>query len=116
MHKVAKQTPGVGPLSEELRWGQPSFLTAESGSGSTIRLDALRRDPAQVALYFHCQSGLVPQFREFYPGILTFESERAILLPVVGKLPRAALGHCISLALTHHLRKKSTIKRGRKHD
>ena len=32
---VAAATQGVGPLEETLRWGQPSYLTAQSGSGST---------------------------------------------------------------------------------
>jgi len=36
---VAKKTPGVGKLEEDLRWGQPSYLTLETGSGSTIRID-----------------------------------------------------------------------------
>jgi Domain of unknown function (DU1801) len=108
---TAKNLEGVGKVSEELRWGQPSFLTPETGSGSTIRMDGLRDDPARVALYFHCQSGLVPQFRELYADKFTFENDRAILLPVDKPLPRAELAHCISLALTHHLRKKSVVKK-----
>ena len=112
VREVAGQTPGVGQLSEELRWGQPAFLTPETGSGSTIRLDALRNDPSKVALYFHCQSGLVPQFRELYRDTLIFEKDRAIVLAVADNLPKPALAHCISLALTHHLRKKSPATRG----
>jgi hypothetical protein len=104
---TAKKVDGVGTISEELRWGQPSFLTPETGSGSTIRMDGLRNDPTRVALYFHCQSGLVPQFRELYGDTLMFEKDRAILLPVDRPLPRNELAHCISLALTRHLRKKS---------
>jgi Domain of unknown function (DU1801) len=108
---TAKGLDGVGKISEELRWGQPSFLTPETASGSTIRMDGLRNDPKRVALYFHCQSGLVPQFRELYADKFTFEKDRAILLPVDKPLPRAELAHCISLALTHHLRKKSVVKK-----
>ena len=105
---TGKQLEGVGAICEELRWGQPSFLTLESGSGSTIRMDGRRNDPTLVALYFHCQSGLVPQFRELYGDKLTFEKDRAILLAADKPLPKAELIHCISLALTHHLRKKTT--------
>jgi hypothetical protein len=108
---TARELEGVGTISEELRWGQPSFLTPETGSGSTIRMDGLRNDPKRVALYFHCQSGLVPQFRELYSNKLTFEKDRAILLPVDKPLPCAELAHCISLALTHHLRKKPASTR-----
>jgi hypothetical protein len=106
---TAKGLEGVGKIGEELGWGQPSYLTPETGSGSTIRMDGLRDDPKRVALYFHCQSGLVPQFRELYADKFTFEKDRAILLPVDTPLPRAELVHCISLALTHHLRKKSAF-------
>src|SRR5260370_37333640 len=36
---TAKATEGVGALQETLKWGQPSYLTPATGSGSTIRLD-----------------------------------------------------------------------------
>jgi len=47
---VAEATDGVGPLDETLKWGQPSYLTAATGSGSTIRLDRLKKDEG-YALY-----------------------------------------------------------------
>ena len=53
---------GVGPLTETLKWGQPSYLTQESGSGSTVRIDRLKKGDG-YAIYFHCQSGLVDEFR-----------------------------------------------------
>ena len=39
MFEVAAATPGVGKLTETLKWGQPSYLTEETGSGSTVRID-----------------------------------------------------------------------------
>jgi hypothetical protein len=30
---VARQTKGVGKLQETLKWGEPAYVTAESGSG-----------------------------------------------------------------------------------
>jgi hypothetical protein len=104
---TAVSTKGVGQIEEALRRNQPSFLTPETGSGSTIRIDGLRRDPEKLALYFHCQSGLVETFKNHYGSALTFEGNRAILLDANLALPKDALAHCISLALTHHLRKKS---------
>ena len=50
---------GVGRLTETLKWGQPSYLTAESGSGTTVRIDRLKNRDDGYAIYFHCQSGLV---------------------------------------------------------
>ena len=37
---TASATKGVGALEETLKWGQPSYLTPQTKSGSTIRIDA----------------------------------------------------------------------------
>ena len=102
--ETAKATKGVGALEETLKWGQPSYLTPETGSGSTIRIDQVKPAADQVAIYFHCQTNLVETFRELYPE-LDYSGNRAILLDTAGKLPDAALRHCVALALTYHLRK-----------
>jgi len=98
---AARTTPGVGALEETLKWGQPSFLTAESGSGSTIRIDRVKSEPDRYALYFHCQTGLIATFRELYPE-LTYGGHRCIVLDTSADLPEEALRHCITLALTYH--------------
>ena len=103
---TAKKTKGVGAIEEALKWGQPSYLTSESKSGSTIRIDQVKSVPNQYAVYFHCQTNLVETFRELYPD-LKYSGNRAILLDASDKLPEAALRHCVGLALTYHLRKKS---------
>ncbi len=46
IYDTAARIEGVGPLEEALKWGQPSFLTSESKSGSLIRVD-------QKSLVFH---------------------------------------------------------------
>ena len=104
---TARDLNGVGKITEALRWGQFSFLTLESGSGSTIRIDGNRKDANAVAMYFNCQSGLVDHFRELYGDSLKFEGKRAIVFDTQAHVPEAAIRHCISLALTHHLRKNS---------
>ena len=96
---------GVGALNETLKWGQPSYLTAETGSGTTVRIDRLKKSDG-YAIYFHCQSGLVGQFKELYPDTFRFEGKRAIVFDLKDSVPKRALAHCIGLALTHHLRKK----------
>lgn len=108
--KTAAKTEGVGALEETLKWGQPSYLTSESGSGSTIRIDRIKNSGEQYALYFHCQTGLVPAFREFYPKKFAYEGNRAILLDANKKPDEKALAHCIALALTHHARKAGKRK------
>ncbi len=113
---TAARTDGVGRIEEALRWNQPSFLTPETGSGSTIRIDGLRNAPEKLAMYFHCQSGLIEIFKNHYDSNLVFEGNRAIMLDAALALPKEALAHCISLALTHHLRKKSEKVSARKND
>jgi hypothetical protein len=103
---VAARTAGVGRLTETLKWGQPSYLTTESGSGTTVRLDRLKNGDG-YALYFHCRSGLVDLFRTIYPDTFVYEGNRAILFGTTARIPRRALGHCLALALTHHARRKS---------
>ena len=103
--KTARTTEGVGALEEALKWGQPSYLTSESKSGSTIRIDGVRSVPNQYAVYFHCQTNLVETFREIYPQ-LSYSGNRAILLDAGAPLPKAELGHCVALALTYHLHKR----------
>jgi hypothetical protein len=103
---TAKATEGVGAIEEALKWGQPSYLTSESRSGSTVRIDQVKTVPNQYAVYFHCQTNLVETFRELYPE-LKYSGNRAILLDAREKLPEAELRHCVGLALTYHLRKKA---------
>lgn len=103
---TAAATPGVGPVEQALKWGQPGFLTRESGSGSTIRMDAARGRPGGYAIYFNCQTDLVETFRRLYPDSFAFEGRRALHLDAATPLPAGELGHCIALALTHHLRRR----------
>lgn len=107
---VAAATPGVGRVEEALRWGQASFLTSETGSGSTIRIDAVKGQPGRYAMFFHCQSGLIDSFRELYGTKFTFDGKRAITFSAASKLPLQELRHCVSLALTHHLKKKAKTR------
>jgi uncharacterized protein DUF1801 len=99
---TARKTEGVGAIEETLKWGQPSFLTSQTGSGSTIRIDALKSDPERYALYFHCQTNLLSTFRNIYPETFTYEGNRAIVLHAGEALPEKPLRHCIALALTYH--------------
>jgi hypothetical protein len=106
---TAARTAGVGRLTETLKWGQPSYLTEETGSGTTVRIDRLKAGDGYAA-YFHCQSGLVEQFRELYRDTFKYQGKRAILFAASDRVPTKELRHCIALALTHHSRKKKKPK------
>ena len=109
---TARTTKGVGRLEETLKWGQPSYLTPETKSGSTIRIGQVKSAADQYAIYFHCQTDLVETFRELYPREPRFGGNRSILLDANNEFPRAALRHCVALALTYHLNKRKAAKRG----
>lgn len=103
---TAKRTPGVGALEETLKWGQPSYLTTETKSGSTIRLDAIKSTPGNYALYFHCQTTLVETFKEKFGPTFRYEGNRALIFSASDKMPETELRECIALALTYHSKKK----------
>ena len=79
-----------------------TYLTEETGSGSTIRLGRLK-DSAHAAILFNCKTTLVDTFRERFPDQFEYRQTRALLLPVSGKLPKQDLSVCLLLALTYHL-------------
>lgn len=107
---TAATTTGVGTLQEILKWGQPSYLTSQTKSGSTIRIDQVKSTTNRYALYFHCQTDLVATFRELYPTELSYGGNRSILLNAEEDLPQAALRHCVALALTYHLNRRKLAK------
>ena len=92
------KTAGVGKLTETLKWGQPSYLTEETGSGTTVRIDRLKAGDG-YAIYFHCQSGLVGQFRELYPDTFTYRRRTGDAFRRQGSPagPRIAPLHCARL-------------------
>jgi hypothetical protein len=109
--ETARATRGVGAIEETLKWGQPSYLTPATKSGSTIRIDRVKSAADRYAVYFHCQTDLVETFRELYPTQLSFGGNRSILLNAKDKLPQAALRHCVALALTYHLNKRKAAEK-----
>jgi Domain of unknown function (DU1801) len=103
--ETASATDGVGKLEETLRWGQPSYLTAQTGSGTTIRIDQVKSARDQYALYVHCQTNLIATFRELYPRQFRFDGARSIVFDSADQFPEPELRHCVALALTYHRNK-----------
>ena len=101
---TARTTSGVGELEETLRWGEPSYLTTGSRSGSIIRIDS--RNPEEYAIYFHCQTDLIDRFKQRYPTEFEYDGNRSIVFEKNTKIPRAELSQCIAQALTYHLDKE----------
>ena len=103
---VAASIECVGELEETLKWGEPSYLTSQSKSGTTIRIDWKPKNPDFYGIYVNCQTDLVKRFRREYSDTFQFEGDRAILIPVTEPLPIEQLSKCIAAALTYHRDKK----------
>ncbi len=99
IHDVHAAIDDGRSLEETLKWGAPSYLRR---GGSTVRLGWSPTAPAEYRLYFHCQSSLVPTFRELYSDALRFEGRRAIVFAMGEPLPEDAVRHCVELALRYH--------------
>lgn len=108
---TAEQLEEVGPLQETLKWGEPAYVTAQTQSGSTVRIDWKAKSPERYAMYFHCQTGLVDTFRTLFPHDFKFEGNRALVFGLSDKVTTDALAFCIQAALTYHSRKKRALGR-----
>ncbi|MQA88771.1 MAG: DUF1801 domain-containing protein [Gemmatimonas sp.] len=92
---TAADIDGVGELEESLRWGEPAYITSESKSGSTIRIDRRKSSDTQYAMYFHCGTSLVERFRTAFPHEFRSEGNRAIIFDEAEDVPVEALKTCI---------------------
>lgn len=99
---TAAITPGVGPITETLKWGQPSYLTEETKAGSTLRLGCPKQ--GGFAIFTHCQTSIMADFQALFPDDFTFDGNRAVLFQADDDLPLDKLRFLISHALTYHLK------------
>lgn len=105
---VASNAEGVGALEETLKWGEPAYLTSNTKSGSTIRIDWKPKQPELYALYVNCKTNLIDSYRSLFPGIFTYKGNRALIFNINDELPEAELRLCISMALRYHLEKQGS--------
>lgn len=106
IYETAAVFEEVGNLEETLKWGEPSYLTPQTKSGSTIRIDWKEKQAEQVSVFFKCTANLVPAFKERFPSTFRYGGERRIDFRMDDEIPVAPLKQCIALALTYHLNKK----------
>lgn len=100
--ETAAATPCVGALDETLKWGQPAYLTPETKSGSTIRLGVPKQ--GGFAIYTHCQTTILSDFRGMFPDGFVYEGNRGIHFKDSEALPLDELRLLIRSALTYHLK------------
>ena len=103
----------MGRLTEALKWWEPAYLTAQTKSGSTVRVDWKERTPGQYSLYFICTTNLVESFQTRHPGTFSYEGSRAIVFDADAEIPERQLRDCFALALTYHLKGRGKPKASR---
>lgn len=99
--ETAETTPGIGELEETLKWGQPAYLTPETRAGSTIRLGLPKA--GGYAIYAHCQTTIISDFRSLFPDDFDYEGNRAVLFDDDETPAADKLRLLIRRALTYHL-------------
>lgn len=104
---TADATPGVGPLTEALRWGQPAYLTLATGSGSSLRIGPF--GPG-FALFVHCQTSLIADFLSGPGAGFRTSGQRAVVFGDLDSLDPGPISGLIQNALTWHLRGRTTIR------
>lgn len=97
--QVAGETPGATPLVETLKWGQPAYIAPK---GTALRLGVPKT--GAFALFVHCQSKVIPTFREMVGGEFRFEKSRAVLFEDLADIKPDLLSSMIRHALTYHTR------------
>lgn len=102
--ECAAADPRIGRVHEALKWGQPSYLTPDTKSGSTLRLGVPKS--GGFALYVHCQTTLLADFRHLFPDAYTFEGNRAVIFTAGQDIAPDMIAALISNALTYHVKSK----------
>lgn len=103
--KTAASIPAVALIEETLKWGEPSYLTALSKSGSTIRLAWKKSKPDQFGIYVNCKTNIIETIKGLYGNELSYEKHRAVIFHKNETLPIDIIEHLITIALTYHLKK-----------
>jgi hypothetical protein len=99
---VAAGLPEVGRIEEGLRWGEPAYLTPDTGSGSTIRIGIPKS--GGFALFCNCNTSLIDDFRNLAGDACRYEGNRAVLFAKVQDIDETLLSILITRALMWHRR------------
>lgn len=98
---VASDNPQVGEIEETLKWGQPSYLTPQTKSGSTLRIGVPKQGGA--ALFAHCATDIISTYASTFPGSDRIEGNRAVIFTTADDIVPMRLRLLIYHGLTYHL-------------
>ncbi len=88
------------PLIETLKWGQPAYLPGRKGIGTTLRLGVAKT--GEAALFVHCQTTLIDELHEMFPGTFRTVGNRSVLFRADEGVQDDKLGQFMLRALTYH--------------
>lgn len=97
----AAQNDAVGALDETLKWGQPSYLTSATKSGTTLRIGLPKS--GGCAIYAHCATTVISSFAEAFAGLDVIEGNRAVHFASARDIAPDRIRLLIRHALTYHL-------------
>ncbi|KQI71867.1 hypothetical protein AN191_10465 [Loktanella sp. 5RATIMAR09] len=104
--EVAEATPEVGALEETLKWGQPSYLTPDTKSGSTLRVGLAKG--GGVAVFAHCGTDIISTYAATFGALDRIEGNRAVVFRCADDIAPARLRFLVHHGLTYHLPKATS--------
>jgi hypothetical protein len=87
---TAAACDGVGPLLETLKWGEPAYLTQQTGSGSTIRLGQVKDGEQRCAVLFNCRDHPDRDISRAIPRRVRISGEQGAGAEIDGRPARSA--------------------------
>ncbi len=103
VYQAAAEDRWIGPLQETLKWGEPSYLTEITRSGTTLRLAVKKALPDTYGLFFNCRTRIAERITDLYPDTFTLDGKRGLLFSAGRNIPAEEVKACISLVLTYRL-------------
>ncbi|MEM8690738.1 MAG: DUF1801 domain-containing protein [Pseudomonadota bacterium] len=102
----------TGPLSETLKWGEPSWLPAKPRRGTTLRVSWFPETAQEIGIFVHCQTTLSGTMQEIYPDTFRYSGNRGLHNDLNQDLPKEAVAHLAQLAFTYHLKRVNVVSKG----
>ena len=93
--------PDIGPVTEGLRWGQPAYLTPDTGAGCSLRIGPMGK--GGFALFVHCRTDLIETFLAGPGAGMKTQGTRAVLFHADEGIATIPVSMLIDRALTYHL-------------
>lgn len=90
----------VGPVREDVKWGQPSYRGARAHESTPVRL-GVSSDGEHYGLFVHCQTSVIPDFRASFPHDFRYDGTRGVLFAPGEIIQETKLRQLIAHALRY---------------